>query len=553
MMRLGTLMRILGTVILVVSLLPKASIAQSADASAGLLVPTRHPVYHLLDRLEILRVIDQVGTSTKPMRRSEVTLALVRANEAELEAGDRALVERFLQEFAPPEPGRLISRSGNRIEHASTGSYASVGGYVRLSSSRWSGGDFTLWRDLGAEGFAKVGSNVFAHGTIHAAAQTGDRIGPPVSNSPEPGLNGWTSEDTTKAYYYDTSEGYLALAWDRGGIWLGRFRDSWGPGIRGQLALSDKPPALPQIMLLLEPWEWLRYRFVHARLESGVLDSTTLRISDVGERFLRYYRKYLVAHRLDFWPDRRLRIGLGQSVIYGAGDFDLAYLVPMGDLLHVQHATGGRDNVQLAADATLFWPRYTAMSAALFVDEFSTSLMFDSQKNRNWIAGQVGFRVADFWGVWRGSTLRVEYTRLNPWVYEHRYPWGTFASAGVGILSRTVQYPLGHWLGQNADDVYIELSYCFPPPVTVTVWGERTRKGQPSTIQTHPYDVRSGYRASPFLSDPKESSERLGVRARWNTWRHVNFEGSVSHEWNDDSLRKSSEWLVELAVQLGNW
>jgi hypothetical protein len=306
-------------------------------------------------------------------------------------------------------------------------------------------------------------------------------------------------------------------------------------------------------MLVLEPWSWLRYRFIHARLESGVIDSTTLRVPSPGEKFLRYYRKYLVAHRIDVWPHSRLRFGFSESVIYGSGGLDLGYLIPMVDLLHVQHATGGRDNVQLAADATILWPRYTALNASVFVDEFSSSVMFDSQRNRNWIAVQLGIRVADLWGKWHGSTIRAEYTRLNPWVYEHRDPWSTFASAGVGTLAKTYQYSLGHWLGQNADDIYFELAYDLPVRATLTLWGEQTRKGQPATILTQPYDLAAGYRATPFLAGPVERNQRFGITAQWSTWRHVSVEGGVTGDWEKRGSTKNTEWSANLGVQVGAW
>ena len=38
--------------------------------------------------------------------------------------------------------------------------------------------------------------------------------------------------------------------------------------------------------------------------------------------------------------------------------------------------------------------------------------------------------------------VTVEYTRLNPWVYEHKNEVTNF---------KHLKYSLGHWLGQNGD------------------------------------------------------------------------------------------------------
>ena len=159
------------------------------------------------------------------------------------------------------------------------------------------------------------------YGAAHSAAQMGDRLGPPAANSPEKGLAGWTVNAGASEYYFDTSEGYVGAAWSNGGIWLGRFSQSWGPGVRGQIFLSDHAPSMPQVMLFLRPWNWFTYRFIHAQLESGIITTTRVKPSE-RENFYRHYGKYLAAHRFDIWPTPIVRFALSQSVVYGASGVD---------------------------------------------------------------------------------------------------------------------------------------------------------------------------------------------------------------------------------------
>jgi len=521
----------------------------AAQPDVGILVWPRHPVYDLLDRLEVLGCVRRAGLETRPLTRGQVAELLAEVPVEGLRRTDREQVLAFRAEFAPREPGRYVSRDGARLEFAGGGSGISFGPSIKYVATGYRGDGINRWRELGVEGFGHVGPWLWLGGTAHAIVEQGARVGPPAANGPARGLTGWVTNDNATAYYYDTTEGYVALAWRTGGIRLGQFPQSWGTGRRGQIFLSDKPPSSPQIALELRPWRWLSYRFVHAQLESGIIDSETVRHPTPRETFSRFYPKYLVAQRLEVWPLPRVRAAVNESVVYGASGIDLGYLVPLIDLRHVQHAKSDRDNVQLGADVTVWWPRRTALSAGLFIDELKTSVMFDAKHNRNWVAGQVGLRVADLWGLAPGSMTRVEYTRVNPWVYEHRYPWSTFMTAGNGPGG---PIPLGYWLGQNADDLYGEISYDVTGALRLTAWAEHTRKGRAATVGTQPYDGLA-YQATSFLAGPVTRTWRAETSLAWRTWRHLQVEGAIGHERTSDAAGRRTDWYVRVGAAWGRW
>jgi hypothetical protein len=226
----------------------------------------------------------------------------------------------------------------------------------------------------------------------------------------------------------------------------------------------------------------------------------------------------------------------------------------MVDLRHVHNGKGDRDNVQIGADMTLCWPQYTMFSAALFVDELSIAPISDAEKSRNWVAGQFGVRVFDLWGLWPRSTVRIEYTRLNPWVYEHRFPWSTFASAGVGVGSRgtPVQYPLGHWLGQNADGFYGEVVWYPLALVEAVVKIERTRHGTQALAAEQSYSGPD-YRATPFLSGPVVSVWRTELRIVKFTKCHTILGMSVGYEHVDLPAVTNGEWSAKVDFSWNMW
>lgn len=517
----------------------------SAQPDQGVLVFPRHPVYGMLERLETLGYVGRCGLAARPLRRSEIWLLLNEVALDSLRRRDREQVLAYRVEFAPRKPGWSVSRDGSRLDYSLHGSEMSVGPSVLFRFRGYEhGSDYNAWRQVGVEGYGRVTDYLALHARMHAIVQHGSRIGPPAANDPEGGLSGWARTEGSSDYYYDTSEGALSVSSAWGGLWWGKFPLSWGPGRRGQVFLSDKPPSSPQLMFVLTPWRWLRYHFVHAQLESGIVDSATIRHPD-SQAFSRFYDKYLVAQRMDIYPTSRLRLAAYQSVVYGARGLDVGYLLPLVDLRHIQHTKADRDNVQLGADLTLWWPRRTALSAALFVDELRTSVMFDEKRHRDWIAFQFGMRAADLWGLWRGTMLYFEYTRVNPFVYDHRYPWSTFATAGNGGQNEHIQYPLGYWLGQNADDLYGELALDVTASLKLTLWAEHTRKA-PSPPAADGY--AADYRAVPFLSGPVTSVTREELAARWRTRRNIVIEGAIRHERTTDAGGSSGGWRGQLLV-----
>ncbi|MBP6673536.1 MAG: hypothetical protein KA247_10325, partial [Bacteroidetes bacterium] len=83
---------------------------------------------------------------------------------------------------------------------------------------------------------------------------------------------------------------------------------------------------------------------------------------------------------------------------------------------------------------------------------------------------QLGFTVGTkMYDLFLSDTrLLVEYTRMNPWVYNHRFSDANFQSHKIN---------LGHWLGQNSD--LFTVMYSFKPcrELETGLFFESLRKG----------------------------------------------------------------------------
>ena len=71
------------------------------------------------------------------------------------------------------------------------------------------------------------------------------------------------------------------------------------------------------------------------------------------------------------------------------------------------------------------------------------------------------------------TDVRLEYVRIDPWVYTHKYPINSYQHYG---------WALGHWLGPNADDVFVRIGHQFTRDLSASVFFEQERQGQNEVV-----------------------------------------------------------------------
>ncbi|MCD6169180.1 MAG: hypothetical protein J7J76_01320, partial [Candidatus Latescibacteria bacterium] len=134
---------------------------------------------------------------------------------------------------------------------------------------------------------------------------------------------------------------------------------------------------------------------------------------------------------------------------------------------------GDPDNLQISADIDLNLIKQLKLYACLFIDEIYVSKIFTTE-HHNWVGLQCGL----FWvDPLDNLDFRAEYTRVNPCVYSHKFPINNFESYG---------YLLGHQIGQNADQLYLEANYRYIRPLLLTLSWQQDRKGRvPSAYEQY--------------------------------------------------------------------
>lgn len=430
-----------------------------------------HWAYDYLDRLRVKGLLNSFLYQTRPVPREEVARAIwevfqaAKAGDPRLTEVERSQLEWLLMEFA--EELEDYSPSGVRRER---------------HLFHWSGPHRGLTLDAIGESQGTVTFNqgenrrildtrmeIRARGFLgkeltYAASVVKGQVNSNLKRVTKNDVGLTEFFDSRGSYaYYDWSHAHLNLRFPWLDLQLARQPISWGPGMRGNLALSDHPPAYDFVQIRAT---FHGIKFVHLH---GFLLSDVKTGYQTAEGFIReeYANKYLAAHRLEIGLHSRVSLGLTEAIIYGERNLDLAYLNPLVFFWSAQHSSRDRDNEILSADLRV-WPiGGVSLYGALFLDELYLKKLFANDA-RNKIAVQGGVYLVDPLGL-RDTDLRLEYARVQPCLYTHKFPVNTYRHNGV---------ILGHWLEENGDDLYLETRYRLSRNLRMALHMARTRQGE---------------------------------------------------------------------------
>ena len=402
--------------------------------------------------------------------------------------------------------------------------------------------DYARLRSQGARFYGYVFDDIGYYLNFVDNREVGKAINVSKVNTPDPGVI--LTKQTDDAIEYNTTEAQLTFHIGAFQFSLEKMQNQWGLGRRGQVAFSDKAPSYPQIKMRVPVTDWLDFIYLHAELNSSVLDSARS-YQTHSSSLSDYYRpvdrlKYMAAHIVEFTPVRGVDISLGESVIYSDRGPLLIYLIPIMFFKSAEHYNQDKDNIQWFGNVDLNLIPNTNLYFSLFIDELNLDDILDPLKERNQLGLTVGVQTYDL--PVKNLEFLAEYTRINPWAYTHKYTAANFTNNG---------YVLGHWIGQNADNLYLDLSY---RPLRSLVFGttvEVYRKGGLKDI-AYQYRLPSQH----FLYGPLHKERSFGLYAQYQFVRDGFLDARVrSRTLSDEALRidkeKKLEWSV--SVRYGIW
>lgn len=445
-------------------------------------------IYDFIDELANENIIE-VNSGIRPYSRAYIAQLLLeaRSHYGWLNTRQQKDLDFFLQDYAVERDtlptNTRIHDSNNQNWDVSLWqpAYHYFDDHFKFRATPIIGGE--IWanengavtkRYWGAELQATLLNHVSIYASLRDNAYNGEWLSRPLTKNDARITRGGYFNLLPGAEYKEASYGG-DFSDMRGGIKLygkygsvGIIRDNivWGESFHSSNILSAHAPAFPMVTLNFKPVKWLELNYIHGWLVSNVLDSTSffMQQTDPGiyEKMYRPADKYMAANMLTITPVSRLHLSLGNSIIYSEDAPIISYFIPFAFYKSLDHLTTKGLNAENQNSQVFFMfssrnIRHLHLYGSLFIDEFQFSRLKDSNKESNPLSWQVGASLSN---VPRNFYAVAEFTRSNIITYKHAVPPLTYTSNS---------YYLGHYLGDNSQEIYLKVGYRPIPRLDVNI------------------------------------------------------------------------------------
>lgn len=305
-------------------------------------------------------------------------------------------------------------------------------------------------RWYGAEFQAMIGKHLSVYASLRDISVNGDTL---ASYHYLNNLPGYEYKEATYGGDFSDSRGGIKYANGWASIGLVKDNPVWGDSYHSSNILSGRTPSYPMLTLNLKPAKWFELNYFHAWLISNVQDSSSYYTDNQNNRFYRPGNKFMAANMFTFTPIEKLKISVGNSIIYAEPNVQAAYFIPIAFYKSIDHlltkGTGTENqNSQVFLNISSRNIKHLHLYTSLFFDEIKLSRFASSHPEKNPLSLQIGGKLSNF--PINNLSLVGEYTYTNIITYKHSLPTHTYASN---------TYNLGHYLGDNAAELYLELKY----------------------------------------------------------------------------------------------
>lgn len=494
-------------------------------------------IYDFIDELASDGFIE-INSVVKPYSRTYICEKLLEVKEQELSLNKRQRDELafFLEEYAleqnrlPEYEIPLIEREKARLDllppifnYADTNFRARIqpilGMHLYINGNgqigrRWFGADFQ----------AMIGKHISVYGSLRdishvASKELNPRLTEPRYLTNIPGYEYKEPSD------FSDSRGGIKLGWDWGSVGLMKDNIVWGDNYNGANILSGRAPSFPMIALNLRPAKWFEMNYIHGWLVSNVVDSARFYVENDIRKWYRNHNKFIAANMFTFTPIPKLNISFGNSIIYAEDNVQPGYLLPIAFYKSIDHTlTKGvateNQNSQLFFNISSRNIKHLHLYSSIFFDEIKFSRFSRSNAENNPFSFKIGGKVNNF--PLQNLTANIEFTRTNIINYKHSIEAITYASNSYG---------LGHYLGDNAQEIYASLGYKPIRGLDVNLFYLNAKHG-------NEYDfIRRGPGANikqiisqPSLGDVIWSNQTVGLKAVYEVFNNgyavLNIENS---------------------------
>ena len=362
--------------------------------------------------------------------------------------------------------------------------------------------------------------------------------------------------DPYDVYLHFPFRAYVAAGGEHWTVQMGRETLSWGPGVTGNLLLSDYAD-YHDVLRATTYWRTFKFTAAYIALEPWLTAAERADFPD-DERYKAFF-----GHRFEFRIRDIASVALTESIIYGRKYPDLSFLNPVMVFHNFYQNKVTNVLATLEAEATPI--RGLAVYGSFAAYQWQTPLEEATFAGADAEPDAFGYLLGAEWLRGAGPgwiQAGFEWVHTNPWMYTLRWrsPLLSFTSRR-DVTARSGYFldrPLGYLRGPDSDVKQLRVGYLVPGRWEAQVVVERRLKGELAINDPYPDD--SAYVPPPELTeqyaDPNgqrtptgEHPERTWVlgaagSVRWRpflqvggsaAWVHTRNPGAVAGGPTDDA------------------
>lgn len=311
---------------------------------------------------------------------------------------------------------------------------------------------------------------------------------------------------------FDFTDAYIKYQIKYLSFQLGRESITQGYGFSGKLFISQTSPSFDFLKIRFK-YKGVSYDFVH----SWLLGTKFIILDPVAGNMTVINSKYLATHRLNFNFWDRFNFGVWEGAIYTKRFPELAYLNPINFYKSAEHSLQDRDNTLLGFDFKSNIFKNFQIYGTVLIDDINFPTL-----GTGWYGNQLGYQFGFYFAnLIRDVDFIFEYTRIEPYVYSHRFNENNYTHNG---------FLLGHKIGPNSDDFFIKIIYLLSKRATLTVFIERTRHGKNPIVGSDTINVGGDFNLGhrqfdskkiKFLDGIVENNFKFGFDLLWEVKKDI--------------------------------
>ncbi len=495
---------------------------------------SKYSIYEFLEEAANQQIID-INTAVKPFSRSFIAeqLSTIDENRTSLNNRQQKELDFFLRDYNKELKREDFNKTYNSDKFFKKENFFHKSEDKRLDAYFFSSDKFqatvnpvlgmnynlsasAFQRWYGAELNMYLGKNFGAYVSFRDLSENKKMTSSEFLNQLPAGVN--RPNNRRSVTDYSEIRGGLTYSWKWGSVGLLQEQIVMGNNNHGSIIMSGNAPAIPHIKVQVKPTKWFEFNYMYAFLNSEEIDSVrTYQVNNGVDRII-YQNKFMATNMFTITPVKNLRFSFGNAMIYSDNPHNIGYIIPLFFYKSIDHANSSQNNKagqngQLFFDISSRNLKYVHLYASLFIDEIRFSTFFDEAEQRN----QLGFKIgADARNILNSNlSAKVEYTRSNPYTYRHYIPSLDYASNN---------YNMGHYLGDNSREIYLELNYKILPRLKATAYFLNATKGG---VEPFGPGGIGGVSGTPFQRTIDFERQEIGLTVDYEILHDIYVKGSL--------------------------